>query len=71
MEIMALITQAKSLGLEPGQLFNLLLVSFIVSRAMKKKIDELIKTFKTDKEETNKRIERIEGHVGLPKLKES
>ena len=66
-----MVTQAKTMGLEIGQLVNMLIVYAMVARKFDKKFDVLIKTIEVDKKINNERFEKIETHIGIQKLKET
>lgn len=70
MELLGLVAQAKSMGLEIGQLLNMLIVYGLVCRKFDKKFDVLIKTIEADKKANDERFEKIESHIGIQKLKE-
>jgi len=74
MEIIALITQAKTLGLDPGGLVNLLIMYILLTRhfdkKLDKKFDQLIVSEKEFKESVTKDIKELKTHVGF-KLKET
>lgn len=65
-----MVTQAKAMGLEIGQLVNMLIVYGLVCRKFDKKFDVLIRTIEADKKSNNERFEKIESHIGIQKLKE-
>jgi len=67
MEIIAMLTAAKEMGFEAGQMVATLIVYLLLDRSFSKRFGELIKAIKDLEATHNKRIETIETHVGLKK----
>lgn len=67
MEIIALLTTAKEMGIETGQIFSMIVIYFMLQRTVKKEFEKLIVAIKDLEKSHNQRLEIIETHVGLKK----
>lgn len=71
MEIVALFSMAKEMGLDIGHISSMLVVYFLLRRDLLKVIDtqfdKLIKAINALEKSHNDRLNKIETHVGLKK----
>ena len=67
MEIIALLTTAKQVGMDVGSIVQMMIMFFMVKKMFDKQFDKLILAINSLEKAHNERLSRIEAHVGLKK----
>lgn len=67
MEVVPLLTSAKQMGFDVGQLLSLAAMYFMLRKDLMKQLDKLIIAIQSLEKAHNERLSKIEAHVGLKK----
>lgn len=67
MEVVPLLTAAKQMGFDLGQMISLAIMYFMLRKDLMKQLDKLIIAIQSLEKAHNERLSKIEAHVGLKK----
>lgn len=67
MEVIPLLTAAKNMGFDLGQIISLAAMYFMLRKDLMKQLDKLIFAINSLEKAHNERLSKIEAHVGLKK----
>lgn len=67
MEVVPLLTAAKQMGFDLGQMISLAIMYFMLRKDLMKQLDKLIIAIQSLEKAHNERLNKIESHIGLKK----